>query len=33
LIICEDEVFPRPLQNHLLQIEHLTTLTVLWIPQ
>lgn len=29
----EEEVFPRALQNHLLQAKHLTTLLALWIPQ
>lgn len=26
-------MFPRALQNHLLQTKHLTTLDELWIPQ
>lgn len=31
--MCEDEVLPRALQNHLLQAKHLTTLPALWMPQ
>ena len=33
LIIWEEEVLPRALQNHLLQIKHLTTQDGEWIPQ
>lgn len=32
-MICEPEVFPRELQNHFLQVSHLTTEAGEWIPQ
>lgn len=31
--MCDPEVEPRELQNHLLQIKHFTTEAGLWIPQ
>ena len=31
--MCDAEVFPRELQNHLEQMRHLTTEAGLWIPQ
>lgn len=31
--MCEEEVLPRALQNHLLQERHLTTLLGLCMPQ
>jgi len=31
--MCEPEVEPRELQNHLLQTRHLTTQAGLWMPQ
>jgi hypothetical protein len=32
-MMCEEDVFPRALQNHLLQIKHFTTQEGEWIPQ
>lgn len=32
-MMCEEEVLPRALQNHLLHARHLTTLLALWMPQ
>ena len=29
----DDDVFPLPLQNHLLQVEQRTTDWTLWMPQ
>jgi len=29
----EEDVFPRALQNHLLQVKHLMTQLGLWMPQ
>jgi hypothetical protein len=31
--MCDEEVLPRALQNHLLQARHRTTLLGLWMPQ
>lgn len=32
-MICDEEVFPLALQNHLLHAKHLTTLDAEWMPQ
>jgi hypothetical protein len=32
-MMCDEDVLPRALQNHLLQARHLTTLPALWMPQ